>query len=404
VDAVGDPHRRGDRRLRGRVRRDGRRADEVAFRGIAAPPPDTSDKRVEPLELFFDLVFVFALTQVTARLADDLSWAGLVRGLLVLAAIWWAWAAYAWLTNEVDGNRPGVRLAIVGAMTSMLLASLAIPGAFEDDALLFALAYLGVRVMHVVLFAAGTEHVDVRAATRALAPTAVLAPALLIAASALDGAAQMLVWAGVLALDYAGAAFSGIAGWRLSPGHFAERHGLIVIIALGESIVAIGVGAEGIGLGAGELLAAALGVVAAAALWWVYFDPALERVEHALQRAAPGRERNVMARDAFSFLHLPLVSGIVLLALGVKKTLEHVGDELKPVAAVALCAGPALYLAFDVAFRARCLRLVEPPRLAAAAACVAVIPLALTLPALAALAVVAAIGAATVAVSGYRSA
>ena len=327
-----------------------------------------------------------------------------MRGLLVLAAIWWAWAAYAWLTNEVDGNRPGVRLAIVGAMTSMLLASLAIPGAFEDDALLFALAYLGVRVMHVVLFAAGTEHVDVRAATRALAPTAVLAPALLIAASALDGAAQMLVWAGVLALDYAGAAFSGIAGWRLSPGHFAERHGLIVIIALGESIVAIGVGAEGIGLGAGELLAAALGVVAAAALWWVYFDPALERVEHALQRAAPGRERNVMARDAFSFLHLPLVSGIVLLALGVKKTLEHVGDELKPVAAVALCAGPALYLAFDVAFRARCLRLVEPPRLAAAAACVAVIPLALTLPALAALAVVAAIGAATVAVSGYRSA
>jgi len=368
-----------------------------------SPPPET-DKRVEPLELFFDLVFVFALTQVTARMADELSWGGLLRGLLVLAAIWWAWAAYAWLTNEVDGGRRGVRLAIFGAMVAMLLASLAIPGAFEGDALLFACAYLGVRAMHVLLFAAGSDDVDVRQAARALAPIAVLAPSLLLVASALDGAAQAAVWIVALLFDYVGGALRGIGGWRLSPGHFAERHGLVVIIALGESIVAIGVGAAGIALEAGEIAAAALGVIVSAALWWVYFDDARERVERRLQAVAAGRARNVMARDSFSFLHLPLIAGIVLLALGVKKTLEHVDESLELVSAAALCGGVALYLASDVAFRRRCLGIVERPRLAAAAACQALLPLATALPSLAALACVAAICAVLVASESLSSA
>jgi low temperature requirement protein LtrA len=354
-----------------------------------------SEKRVEPLELFFDLVFVFALTQVTARMAEDLSWAGLLRGLLVLAAIWWAWAAYAWLTNEVDGRRREVRLAIFGAM-------LAIPRAFEGDALLFACAYLGVRVMHVALFAAGAEHVGVRAAAIALVPTSVAAPALLVAASALDGAAQSALWIAALAIDYVGGALRGIEGWSLSPGHFAERHGLIVIIALGESIVAIGVGAAGLALGAGEIAAAALGVVVAAALWWIYFDDATERVEQRLHEAA-GRARNVMARDTFSFLHLPLVAGIVLLALGVKKTLGDVGEPLKTVSAAALCGGAALYLAANVAFRRRCLGALEPQRLLAAGACAALLPLATRLDSLASLAAVAAVCAALVAYESLRA-
>jgi low temperature requirement protein LtrA len=388
-------------------RRRGRAPDRERAAGslpaIAAPAADT-EKRVEPLELYFDLVFVFALTQVTARLADDLSWGGLVRGLLVLSAIWWAWAAYAWLTNEVDTRRNAVRLAIFGAMIAMLLASLAIPGAFEGDALLFALAYLGVRLMHIALFAAGSDDVDVRSAARALALTATLAPALLIVAAAFDGTAQILVWVLALVLDYSGAALRGIDRWRLSPGHFAERHGLIVIIALGESIVAIGVGAREIELGTEELLAAALGVAVSAALWWVYFDAALEQVEHRLHDVPAGRARNVMARDSFSFLHLPLVGGIVLLALGVKKTLEHVDDELKLIAALGLCAGVALTLAADVAFRRRCLGRLEMPRLVAAAACAAALPLATAVPALAALAVVAAICAALVAYEAVTSA
>jgi low temperature requirement protein LtrA len=321
----------------------------------------------------------------------------LLRGLLVFSAIWWAWAAYAWLTNEVDGRRRGVRLAIFGAMVAMLIASLAIPGAFEDDAVLFALAYLGVRVMHIALFAAGTEHVDVRAAARSLAVTATLAPLMLLAATAFDGTVQVAIWIVALALDYAGGGLRGIGGWRLSPGHFAERHSLIVIIALGESIVAIGVGANGIALEGEELLAAALGVVIAAALWWIYFDDALERVEQRLHAQPEGRARNAMARDTFSFLHLPLVAGIVLLALGVKKTLEHTDDELKLIAAVGLCAGVAVTLLADVGFRRRCLGLLETPRLVAAAACLAVLPLATAVPALAALAVIAAICAALVA-------
>jgi low temperature requirement protein LtrA len=355
------------------------------------------EKRVAPLELFFDLVFVFALTQVTARMADDLSWGGLLRGLLVLAAIWWAWAAYAWLTNEVDARRAGVRLAIFGAMVAMLLASLAIPGAFEGDALLFACAYLGVRVMHIAVFAAASDDVDVRQAARALAPSATAAPALLLAAAALDGAAQTAVWIAALAFDYVLGGIRGIGGFRLSPGHFAERHGLILIIALGESIVAIGVGAAGLELGPGELAAAALGVVLAAALWWVYFDATLDAVEGRLHRLPAGRPRNVMARDSFSYLHLPLVAGIVLLALGVKKTLEHVDEPLKDVAAVALCGGVALYLVADVAFRRRCLATLDRQRLVAAGACVALLPVALELPALAALAAVAAVCAALVA-------
>ncbi len=349
---------------------------------------DREAKTVSPLELFFDLVFVFAITQVTALLADDPTWSGLGRGLLVLAAIWWAWAAYAWLTNEVDPDRTDVRVATFAAMVAMLCASLALPEAFGEHPLLFALAYLAIRLLHVALFAAGTEDVGVRQAARALAPSAVFLPSGLVAASFLGSPAQELAWLAVLALDYVTGGQRGIAGWRLSPGHFVERHGLIVIIALGESIVAIGVGAEGSDLGAGELAAAALGVVVAAALWWTYFDRIADIGEHALEARPPGRERNTLARDSFSYLHLGMVAGIVLFALGMKKTLEHVEDPLKTIPALGVGGGVALYLLALVAFEARNGAPLDRPRLLAAAACAALVALALEAPALAALAAV----------------
>ena len=364
---------------------------------MADATPTVDAKRVGPLELFFDLVFVFALTQVTARLADDLSLRGLGRGLLVLAAIWWAWAAYAWLTNEVDGRRVFVRLAIVASMTSMLVASLAIPGAFEDRALLFALAYLGVRLLHVALFVAGTDDVDVRHAARALAPTALMAPALLLAAAVVPPGPREAVWVLALLVDYIGAGLRGIEGWRLSPGHFGERHGLIVIIALGESIVAIGVGAEEAEHGAAQLLAAALGMVVAAALWWAYFDDSLDEVEHRLHALPAGRPRNTTARDAYSFLHLPLVAGIVLLALGVKKTLEHVAEPLPWVAAVGLCGGAVLFFLADAAFRTRTLGSTSWSRVGAAVGCALLMPVAVSVPAVAALGCLAVVCAALVA-------
>ena len=360
-----------------------------------------SQKKVEPLELFFDLVFVFALTQVTGRMADAPTWEGLGRGLLILAAIWWAWGAYAWLTNEIDTRRGGVRLAMFASMAAMLVAALAIPAAFEGDALLFAVAYLFVRWLHIALFAAGSDDVDVTAATRALAVSATTAPLLLLVAVPLDDGLQVALWGLALVIDFVGGGLRGIGGWRLSPGHFAERHALIVIIALGESIVAVGVGASDVALDAAAVAATVLGVGLAAALWWTYFDAALERIEHRLDETPTGRARNTMARDGFSFLHLPMVAGIVLLALGVKKTLGDVDGELKLVPAAALCGGVALYLLADVGFRRRVLGRLDGARLLTAGAIAAVIPLATVLPALVALAIVAALAFALV---GYEQA
>ena len=364
---------------------------------VAGRELDAEPKRVSPLELFFDLVFVFAITQVTALMADDPTWGGLARGLLVLAAIWWAWAAYAWLTNEVDPDRPAVRVATFAAMVAMLIASLAAPEAFGDHPLLFALAYLGIRLLHIALFAAGTDDVGVRQAVRALAPPALLAPAGLVVAASLDGAVRELVWLGVLLADYVLGGARGIGGWRLSPGHFVERHGLIVIIALGESIVAIGVGAAGSDLGAAELAAAALGVIVAAALWWTYFDRIAALGERTLERRPAGVARNTLARDSFSYLHLAMVAGIVLLALGVKKTLGDVGEDLKAVAALGVAGGVAVYLLAQAAFEARNDHPLDGPRALAAAACVALVPLATVVPALVALAAVAAVCVALVA-------
>jgi low temperature requirement protein LtrA len=349
-----------------------------------------TEKRVEPLELFFDLVFVFAITQVTARLADHATWGGLIQGLLILSAIWWAWGAYAWLTNEVDASRDAVQLAMFGSMAGMLVAALTIPRAFEDEAGSFAVAYLGVRVMHIALFAAGTEHVDVRMAARALAPTALLAPVILLVASQLEGWAQMTLWIVALGTDYIGGGLRGIEGWRLSPAHFAERHGLIVIIALGESVFAIGVGAAGVALDLSTIAAATLGIVVVATLWVTYFDRSTGQVERYLS-ALHGRDRNTTARDAYSFLHLPMVAGIVLLALGIKTTIAHVDDPLETVPSVALCGGVALYLLAQVAYRRRCRTPTGPQRLFAALASAALIPLVTAVPALAGLAALAAV-------------
>jgi low temperature requirement protein LtrA len=180
------------------------------------------------------------------------------------------------------------------------------------------------------------------------------------------------------------------SGWRLEPGHFAERHGLIVIIALGESIVAIGVGAE-TGVDAGVVVAATLGIVVAAALWWLYFDIVALVAERRLHNAPAGRVRNEIARDSFSYLHFPMVAGIVLLALGLKKTLGHVEDPLKVVPAAALLGGTAIYLLAHVAFRWRNVHRFSRQRLAAAALLVALLPAAVELPALATLAIVGAL-------------
>ena len=346
---------------------------------------------VTPLELFFDLVFVLALTECTALMADEPTWEGLTKALLVLAVLWWSWSGYAWLTSLVDPEEGVVRIAMFGAMAAFLVAALCVREAFDDSALIFALAYAGVRTAHIVLFAIGSrDDPNLRASVISLAVSTAIGVGLLVAASFADGALQGAIWGVAILLDYGGPYFFGVEGWRMMPSHFAERFGLILIIALGESIVAIGGGVES-EVDAGIVLAAVLGTIVAGALWWLYFDVVALVAERRLANAAPGRERNSIGRDSYGYLHLPMVAGIVLLALGLKKTLGHVEDPLELVPAVAMLGGTAMYLVAHVAFRLRNVHRFSAQRLLCAVALVALIPAAVELPALAMLAILAAL-------------
>lgn len=351
---------------------------------------DPYEQRVTPLELFFDLVFVFALTQVTDFLADHLTWTGMLQGAALLAVLWWAWGGYAWLTNAVPAEEAiGARLVILTAMAAMLVASLAVPDAFGEYGVLFGVAYFVVRLLHTVLYVLATgDTPEARQAVLRLSPSFLGAPALLILAGFLDGFAQGALWAVALAIDFGGPFVRGVSGLRVHSGHFVERFGLVVIIALGESIVAIGIGASGLQFGAGVVVAAVLGVTLAAALWWAYFDLVMLVAERRLF-AVKGEERARLARDAYSYLHLPMVAGIILVALGIKTTLAHVGDPLGTIPAVALCGGVALYLLGHNAFRLRDIGSVSVPRLVVTILCLALIPLAVSVPSLTTLAILA---------------
>jgi low temperature requirement protein LtrA len=351
-----------------------------------------SEDRVTPLELFFDLVFVLAITQCTALMAHDTRWEQLAKGLLVLGLLWWSWVGYAWLTSVVDPEEGMVRFAIFGAMAGLLVVSLCVPHAFGESALLLACAYAVVRWAQIALFLlASRDDPGLRRSVNGLAVgTAIGVGLVVIGALFDDDTVQVAFWAVALALDMADPYLFGSEGWKLVPGHFAERHGLIIIIALGESIVAIGVGA-GVEVDAGVVAAAVLGIVVAAALWWLYFDVVALVAERRLARAAEGRERNEIARDSFSYLHFPMVAGIVLLALGLKKTLADVDHELEAVVAVAMLGGTALYLLAHVAFRWRNVHRLSVGRLVCALVLVALVPAAVELPALATLALLGAL-------------
>jgi low temperature requirement protein LtrA len=349
---------------------------------------DRGEKRVAPLELFFDLVFVFALTQVTELMSEHPTWEGLGQGLLVMTALWWAWGAYAWLTNYIAAEEGLERLLMFGVMGAMLIAALAVPRAFGDDALLFAVAYAVARWLHIFIFAEANEDIDTGQAIVRLARTALPAPLLLIAAALVDdGGARAVIWVVALAIDLAGPFVFGVRGFRVSAGHFAERFGLIVIIALGESIVAIGAGVSS-DLDVGIIVGAALGLVVSCALWWAYFDVWALITETRFRRAR-GHSRILIARDVYSYLHLPMIAGVVLIALGIKKTIGDVDEPLKVAPAVALFGGIALYYAGHVGIRWRMTHTLFRGRLVALVASVALIPVATEVDALLALALAA---------------
>jgi low temperature requirement protein LtrA len=339
-------------------------------------------ERVTPLELFFDLVFVLAITQCTALMAHHPTWSGLAQGLLVLGMLWWAWTGYSWLTSVIDPEEGAVRLVIFGAMAALLLVSLCVPEAFGDLALPFALIYGVVRSAQIALFMLASPEDDaLRHSVLGLAASTAVAVVLLATASLFDGLAQGALWALALFLDMAGPYFFGSEGWKLMPEHFAERHGLIVIIALGESIVAIGVGAShSLDLAIGT--AAVLGVGLTAAMWWIYFDIVAIVSGRRLAEAEVGKAQNEMARDSYSYMHLVMVAGIVLVALGLKTTIGHTGEHLHAVPAFALLGGLAIYLFGHVAFRYRHIHTINRQRLLLSIVLLILVPVATEVPAL----------------------
>jgi low temperature requirement protein LtrA len=360
--------------------------------------------RVTSLELFFDLVFVYGLTQVTALMAaGGPTWHQALEGLLVLALLWFAWSSYAWLGNQAKADEGVLRLALVVAMVCVFFAALAIPNAFRESAgaidagLLLALSLIVLRSVHltVYLIAAG----DDRGLRRQLFITAIPIggwAALLLVGAELDGGRRLAVWALALAIDYVGIFVSSRAGgWRLNAaGHFAERHGLIVIIAIGESIVSIGVGAAAFPLTGPVLVAVLLGLAISVTLWWSYFDVVAPVAERVLTRAR-GQARATLARDSYTYLHFPMVVGIIYTALGMKKVVNYVadtthhdlGDPLATVPLVALYGGVVLYLLAHICFRLRNIHSLNKQRLGLAVLLVVLLPVVAHIPALAAFAV-----------------
>ena len=321
-------------------------------------------EQVTSLELFFDLVFVLALTQCTALMVATPTWAGMLKGLLVLGVLWWSWVGYAWLTSVVNPEEGSVRLVMFAAMAALLVAALCVPGAFGGDALLFACAYAVVRTAHIGLFLlASRDDPALRRSVNGLAGSTAVGAGLLFVAAAAGCGLRVGIWALALLLDMGGPFLFGADGWKLIPTHFADRHGAIIIIALGESIVAIGAGATA-HVDAGVVAAAVLGMVVAGALWWLYFDIVAIVAARRLTQAAEGRERNEIARDSYSYLHLPMVAGIALVAVGLKRTLADVGAPLGLVPAAAMLGGCALYLVAHVAFRWRNIKRLNRQRLA----------------------------------------
>lgn len=351
-----------------------------------------SDGQVFPLELFFDLVFVYGITQCSGIMSQDPTWTGIGHGLLVLVMLWWAWTAYAWLTSVVDPEQDLTRMVMFAAMAAVLVAAVCVPRAFGDLALTFAVAYAAVRLVQIVLFVlVSPDDPDLRRSVGALAASSGIAVLLLLLAAVAHPTIQAGLWALAVLADLGGPFLFGSAGWKLVPDHFAERHGAVVIIALGESIVAVGAGITSVGITAATIALALVGLFLAAGMWWLYFDVAALASERRLAAMEPGQPQNALARDAYSYLHLALVAGIVLAALGTRSALGAWRRPLDVELAATLAGGVALYLWGHVAFRWRFVRSVNRERLAVGVLLVLLVPAAPLIPAWALLGVVAAV-------------
>ncbi|WP_436522360.1 low temperature requirement protein A [Actinoplanes sp. HUAS TT8] len=351
--------------------------------------------RVSTLELFFDLVFVFTVTQLADSLAHHLTWSGLVDVALVLFVVWWMYSGYAWLTNAVAPTTTVRRTLLLAGMAGFLVMALAIPEAFTEYGWIFGAGYLVVNIAHSVLFLqAGPAALRMM---RTLGPMNLVAALLVLAGGLLPEPWRHLCWLAAPLVQVTAGYLHPAEMHTISAGHFVERHSLVMIIAIGESVLAIGVGATDLDLDAGLILAAVLGLTVAYYLWWNYFADGDRRSEHVLAEAVDPARRARLALNAWGYAHIPMLLGIVLTAVGIKKTLAHAFDALHWDEALALGGGVALYLLGHAIFL-RLLRLPGAPyRVAVAALCLAAVPLGhhLAIAQLAATAIILAAGAIT---------
>jgi low temperature requirement protein LtrA len=338
-----------------------------------------TEQRATTLELFYDLVFVFAITQISHLLLEHLSWDGVGQSLVTLLAVWWSWNYTTWVTNELDPESIVVRLLLIGLMLASLLMAIAIPAAFGDRALLFAGAYVAIQVgRHVFLtFAAADRGTIERERAEAILIWFVAAGVLWIAGALVDGTARTLLWVAALAVDYGaplvtfwvpGRRRLGGGTWEVQVSHFAERFQLFIIIALGESIVITGATTSELDLDAARLAAFGVAFLGSAALWWLYFNYAARVAERRLELA---ENRTGMARDAYTYLHVVLVAGIIVTAVGDELVIAHPTEELPGREVAAVVAGPAIYLFGQALFRWRMAGTISGKRLGGAIACVA---------------------------------
>jgi low temperature requirement protein LtrA len=337
----------------------------------AAETAEEEERKTSYLELFFDLVFVFAVTQVTFLVAHDPTARGFAHGAIVFGLVWWAWSGYAWMTNAIDIERTETRLLMLAAAAGSFVLAILLPGAFEDDGVRFVFAYLFVRVLNVGLYVRGLHGSEQEAAIMKLAPYFLVSPVIAVVGGFLDDEWRALIWIGSLAIDVAGALRSSSWDFRVSPAHFAERYALFVIIALGESVVAIGAAAASLPRDTEFFFAVAISFGIVAVLWWSYFDfPALAAAR-ALRFASPER-RPALARDLFTFFHFPNVLGIIFVAVAAKKALAHPSDPLTGGGRAALALGLVLFLSQFVLGRFYFVRRLSVERLVGMAAIVVI--------------------------------
>ena len=313
------------------------------------------ERRTSSLELLWDLVFVFAVTQVSTTMSRDLTWPSVGRSLLLLALVWWAWSAFVWAANAEDEDARLFRVVLLVALVMMFLAGVSLPLAFHSEAAVFVASYAAVRFLHLFLYADASRRGN--ASLRAIAgfaATVAIGMALLAIGAAVGGAGQVVLWSAAAAIDYAGPAWltrERLRGLqRVTVSHFAERYGLFIIIVLGESVVSIGAAATQQEITASLLAACAFGLTVTVALWWLYFDRTAAWAEQRLREAA---DPVLVAADAFSYVHLLLVAGVVILAVGQKAAVASPAQTLPLSDRLALCAGVALYVIGYDAFKWR---------------------------------------------------